>query len=236
MKAYIKKNWWKYLIALGVIFLDMLTKFLIVPADESLWKSTSLIGDFLWITPSKNIGAGFSILSGKVWLLILVTVIFLVGLTIYQFMFPKKSKIYNIALSLIFAGAIGNLIDRIFFGYVRDFLYFKFINFPVFNVADMALTFGVIILIVYILFFAKKEGETKSQQEVQVKKNDLTKNQDTANFGGANERKSRNRLTAKTDAMKDSTNDINKRQEQLAKIDAQNERLTNSKTDGSAGK
>ena len=63
------------------------------------------------------------------------------------------------------AGAIGNLIDRILFGYVRDFIYLKFINFPVFNIADMALTFGIILLLLYIIFYTTKKtnNEIKSQ-------------------------------------------------------------------------
>lgn len=163
MKKYAKANWWKFLIVLCVVAVDMLTKFLIVPKNEELWKSKSLIGNLLWLTPAKNYGAGFSILTGKTVLLIVITIVFLIVLFVYDIKSPKKSKLYNIALSLIFAGAIGNLIDRIFFGYVRDFVFLKFINFPVFNVADMSLTFGVAMLLIYVIFFAKKEYEMQSQ-------------------------------------------------------------------------
>ena len=63
---------------------------------------------------------------------------------------------FGIATALIFGGAVGNLVDRINFQKVRDFIYLEFIRFPVFNVADICLTVGVILLGVYVVFFAGK--------------------------------------------------------------------------------
>ena len=68
------------------------------------------------------------------------------------------------SLTLLFAGALGNAIDRIFRGYVIDFIETAFIDFPVFNVADIAITCGAVIMAIYIIFFDKdeKDGETDS--------------------------------------------------------------------------
>lgn len=68
------------------------------------------------------------------------------------------------SLTLLFAGALGNAIDRIFRGYVVDFIETAFIDFPVFNVADIAITCGAVIMAIYIIFFDKdeKDGETDS--------------------------------------------------------------------------
>lgn len=68
------------------------------------------------------------------------------------------------SLTLLFAGALGNAIDRIFRGYVVDFIETAFIDFPVFNVADIAITCGAVIMAIYIIFFDKdeKNGETDS--------------------------------------------------------------------------
>ena len=67
-----------------------------------------------------------------------------------------ESVAMRISLALIFAGALGNFIDRVALGYVRDMLYFKLIDFPVFNVADSAICIGAAILIIDVLFFKGK--------------------------------------------------------------------------------
>ena len=166
VKTYFKNSWWKLIVIFAIVAVDLVSKALIVPQDESLWVEVPIIGDLIVISPTRNIGAGFSILSGKTVFLIVLTVIFILGLTTFDVLSKKTSKLYIIASGLIMAGAIGNFVDRVLFGYVRDFIYFKFINFPVFNVADISLTFGVVVLLVYIIFFSsKKDG--KSVPEVQ---------------------------------------------------------------------
>ena len=168
LKNYFKNYWWKLVIIAVVLLADMLTKFFIV-------NEVSLIDGVLAITPTKNYGAGFSILTGQTWLLISFTLVFLVGIVIFDVLFKQKSTLFGIATGLIVAGSLGNLIDRLAFGYVRDFIYLQFINFPVFNVADMALTFGVILLAIYILFFFdKKQSDKKvnNLSEISVKTKD----------------------------------------------------------------
>lgn len=162
IKQFLKHTWWKFLIVLLIVGLDMLTKFLLVhnnPADD---KTYTLIEGVLVILPTRNEGAGFSILSGKVWLLITITSVFLVGFSVFDILYKQKSTLYSVASALIYAGSIGNLIDRIAFGFVRDFIYFEFINFPVFNVADIALTFGAIFMAMYVLFYMKDKPEQTS--------------------------------------------------------------------------
>ena len=163
-KTYFKNYWWKYIIIACLIALDMVLKAVLVPQDQSKWQNYDIIKNVVSITPARNIGAGFSILEGHTWFLISITILFIIILAIFDIMYQKKSKLFGVSTALVMAGAVGNLIDRILFGYVRDFIYLDFINFPVFNVADMALTFGIILLVIYIIFFAtKKENDTKSQ-------------------------------------------------------------------------
>ena len=167
LKSYFKNYWWKYIIIACVIVLDMVLKAVLVPQDQSKWQNVDIIKNVVSITPARNIGAGFSILEGKLWFLITITIIFMIILAIFDIMYQKKSKMFGISTALVMAGAVGNLIDRILFGYVRDFISLDFINFPVFNIADMALTFGIILLVIYIIFFAtRKENETKSQKNI----------------------------------------------------------------------
>lgn len=94
----------------------------------------------------KNYGASFGLLAGYNWLLILIS-FFVIGLIVY---YKDRVKDYGlIGLSIFMGGVIGNLIDRLVFGYVRDFLSFLF--WPAFNVADVCNVAGVVILFVYFL-------------------------------------------------------------------------------------
>ena len=71
-----------------------------------------------------------------------------------------KSKFFKLSIGFLLGGLLGNLFDRIIYSGVRDFIYLKFINFPVFNIADIAITVGTIMLIVYILFiYSKTDGK-----------------------------------------------------------------------------
>lgn len=118
----------------------------------------TIISGFLNISYSQNAGAAFSILQGKIPFLILISVIMLV--IIYSMMFSyEESKLTNLSFGLLFGGVLGNLIDRIFYGFVRDFISVKILtyNFPVFNIADSAIVIGVILLII-----ATIKGEVKS--------------------------------------------------------------------------
>ena len=120
--------------------------------------SRSIIGDYLWFQSEKNTGAAFSMFSGNNIVFIVITSLACVGL-IY-ILFSKKfmtQRLEKFSIALILGGAISNLIDRIIFSYVRDFIYLKFMNFAIFNVADACITVGAILLIIAILFFQKRD-------------------------------------------------------------------------------
>ena len=107
----------------------------------------------------ENRGAAFGALQGRQMFLLLCTAVVLIYL-IYAFIrIPAKKKYVPLwfTMVLLFSGAVGNMIDRISRQYVVDFLYFKLINFPIFNVADCYVTVGVILLAILILFVYKEE-------------------------------------------------------------------------------
>ena len=139
----------KIIIGSGIlILLDQIIKFII---RNTVVSSISVIPHFFYITYVKNKGAAFGILSNQVILLIFVAV-FLLGFLIYEVKKQKQeSKLFMITYSLIIGGLIGNLIDRVVLGYVTDYLefYLGSYAFPVFNLADMAIVIGVILLIIY---------------------------------------------------------------------------------------
>lgn len=112
----------------------------------------------------ENTGAAFGMLQGKQWFLIIMTIIVLIGITFYFKRIPANpsGKWMRLSFTLVIAGAIGNLIDRLFLNYVRDFLYFSLINFPVFNLADIFVVMGVCVLLAVILF-----GEVESVKQTE---------------------------------------------------------------------
>ena len=85
-------------------------------------------------------------------------------LLVYNFFKTKKTILYSVSYGLILGGAIGNLIDRVFLGYVRDFIKFSFFSFN-FNIADACLTIGVILFVIYLIFFDDffKSKKTKGE-------------------------------------------------------------------------
>lgn len=130
-------------ISLAVFSLDRIIKVLV----QSLLSGERLyvIKNFFYLVYVKNIGAAFSILEGKSILLILIGIIAL--FVIYNQV--KKKGINNIGYPLLFGGILGNLLDRIIFGYVIDFIGFEFgsYSFPIFNIADMAIVLGAVFVI-----------------------------------------------------------------------------------------
>ena len=111
-----------------------------------------VIPHFLGLRYLENTGMAFSMLSGKTALLALITGIALLFLAYFIFIKPSKNKFENMCFILIFAGGIGNLIDRVFQGYVIDYFEFLFMKFAVFNVADVYVCLGVGLYVLYTLY------------------------------------------------------------------------------------
>lgn len=115
-------------------------------------------GSILNFTYLENRGAAFGILQNNRLFFIMLTMT-VVGYLIYYFIkhYKTNTSLLNIAITFIITGAVGNFYDRLIKTYVVDFIEFSFINFPVFNVADIFVTVGSILIIIYLLFF--EEGE-----------------------------------------------------------------------------
>ena len=133
--------------------------------------TTEIINNFFYFSYAENTGSAFSFLAGKSWaqtfFKILTVISLLVFLSLTVYFFKKKQKWLTVSLIITMSGTIGNFIDRLALNYVRDFISFIFGNyrFPVFNVADICLVVGVVMIAVYILFldkdavFKKKNGK-----------------------------------------------------------------------------
>ena len=133
------------------LILDQISK-IVINTNLKENESIKVIGSFFKLTKVFNEGAAFSLFDGSKVFLIIVSIISILFL-LYMMKDFKDSKLNNIAFGFIFGGILGNLIDRLFLGYVRDFLDFNIFGFhyPVFNLADSFIVIGVIILIIDLI-------------------------------------------------------------------------------------
>lgn len=138
-----------------LIAVDQITKW---------WASTNLadgtvipvIKDVFVFQYTENRGVGFSLLQNQRWLFIPISIVIMLAIAIMLLRSPlRRRPLFCTICVLLLSGAVGNLIDRICLGYVIDFLYFKLIDFPIFNFADCCVVVGAILLCAYILFGMK---------------------------------------------------------------------------------
>ena len=144
------------ILAAGIVAADQITKFLTV-ANIPLHGTVEVLPGIVRLTYVQNDGAAFSIFEGQQWLFALIFVAFAAAI-IWEF--SKKRLPFTtfdrFCIVAVFAGGLGNMIDRLRLGYVVDMIATEFINFPVFNVADCFITCGCIILLVHLIFFNKE--------------------------------------------------------------------------------
>ena len=151
-----------YLIALLIILVDQITKWLVVKY-MTLGESITVVENLLYITSHRNRGAAWGILQGQMWFFYIVTTLVIIGIVYYIRKF-SADKLTGISLGLILGGAIGNFIDRIFRNEVVDFVhtYIFSYSFPVFNVADSALCIGVGLMVIAMFLEEKRAKELKN--------------------------------------------------------------------------
>ena len=146
----------------GVLFLDQLSK-AVVSSALRMYEIRPIIHGLLNLTRIHNTGAAFGLLSGQVsparTFFFLAVSVLAMGVVVWMLLrLPKGQKMEQVALSLIFAGALGNVVDRIRLGEVVDFIdiYYRSYHWPAFNVADSAISIGVILLLFRLVFVREK--------------------------------------------------------------------------------
>ena len=118
----------------------------------------------------ENTGAAFSSFSGARWFLVGLVIVMLIGLTIFVVKYKYKHPFFMISAVMVMAGGIGNLIDRVRFGYVVDYLDVKLFNFAVFNFADICVVLGAIFLLIF-LFWIEPKIAVKQEDSAEEKVN-----------------------------------------------------------------
>lgn len=141
---------------LVLVGIDQWTKSLAVAKLQSPIELIKGVFEFTYV---ENRGAAFGILQNHQMMFAAFTVIVVILIFVFYLKIPQGKKYLplNISLVVLIAGAIGNFIDRTYLGYVVDFLYFKLINFPVFNVADIYVTCSAFLLVILVMFVYKEE-------------------------------------------------------------------------------
>lgn len=145
-------------IAVAVIVLDQITK-VIVRNGLAIGETVDFIPWFINFTHIENEGAAWGMFSEHRWVFMILSSVAIVGITVFLCMNYRRSRLLNTGLAMVLGGGIGNMIDRIAFGKVTDFLQFTFVDFPVFNAADSFVCIGAAVIAVYVIFFELKNGD-----------------------------------------------------------------------------
>lgn len=150
------------ILAVILFIIDQATKYIALTKLKPLG-SVTFIDGFMDFTFVENRGAAFGILNGRVWLLLVIAAVICIVIIAAMLKMPntKEYKWLKWSLMLILAGAIGNVADRLFRGYVVDFFEFTFIKWPVFNMADIYVVIGTIVMAVLVLLVIKDDKEEK---------------------------------------------------------------------------
>ena len=149
-----------YLLSFIIVLIDQVSKYL-TQAYVDIGQQIEWIPGLLSITHIHNTGAAWSILEGQMWFFYIITVIVVV-MIIYYMQQMKNEPLLKTGLAFILGGAVGNFIDRLMHQYVIDMIQLDFIDFPIFNLADTALTIGVILLFIQYIFLDRQEKESKA--------------------------------------------------------------------------
>ncbi len=169
IKNYITKHYKTLIVKVVLIIFFIIADLLTKAYFANLQHDVEVIPNILSFTFVKNTGAAFGIFPNKSAWLLVFSVIFLIIFTLYDLSNKERNVWSELGFAFVFAGAIGNMVDRIFLGYVRDFIALDFIKFPVFNMADVCITIGCILFVIYLLIylFATKKTQNKAKNSHQ---------------------------------------------------------------------
>ncbi|WP_317912145.1 signal peptidase II [Carnobacterium maltaromaticum] len=145
-----------YALAAVILVIDQITKYVVVN-NIDLYEVKEVIPGILSWMYIRNTGAAWSILEGQMWFFYIITFAVVIAVIYIMQKYAKGNWLFSLGLSLILAGALGNFIDRLRLGYVVDMIRLDFMNFPIFNVADMSLSIGVAVIILYVFLDEKNK-------------------------------------------------------------------------------
>ena len=150
-----------FVIAITILIIDQLSK--MIANTYLIDNIITIIPNFFKLEYALNTGAAWSILNNQQFILIIISIILMIILFMFHNNFKKNLR-NDLAFGFLFGGIWGNLVDRLFHGYVIDFLSFKIFNYdyPIFNIADIMVVFGIILLVIAI--FKGEDNENSSRK------------------------------------------------------------------------
>lgn len=153
-----------YLFAAVFLAIDVIAKALVVKAGNVMLQRV-IIPNFFYITLTKNTGAAFSFLTGYTWVFIVIAIAALIYID-RAFLKDNLNKLQILSYSLLIGGIFGNLVDRLCFGYVIDFLHFRIFgyDFPIFNFADIFIVVGAVLLGITLIRSGIDENRSKRKK------------------------------------------------------------------------
>lgn len=143
-----------------LVAIDQLIKLLVIEHLEPIG-SLTLIDGFIRLKYAENTGAAFGSFSGKTSFLSIFTFVIIILALIYLFVKKRKMDVEYVCVSLIIAGGLGNLVDRVFRGFVVDYIEPLFIDFAIFNFADILVTCSCIVLVIWLMYQIYREAKNE---------------------------------------------------------------------------
>lgn len=151
-----KSDMLAFIITFAIVLLDQVTKYIVV-MHIPINAEVDFIPFFINLTHVKNKGASFGMFADYRWVFMVFSTFAIIAIIIFLIKHSKRHLLLTVSLSFILGGGIGNMLDRVFRTEVVDFFRFTFVEFAIFNIADMFITFGAILLGIYIIFYEKTE-------------------------------------------------------------------------------
>ena len=152
-----------FIIIAILVAIDQIIKLLVIEHLKPIG-SLILIDGFIQLNYAENTGAAFGSFSGKTTFLSIFTLAIIILGLIYLFVKKRKVDVEYICISLIISGGLGNLVDRIFRGYVVDYIEPLFVDFAIFNFADILVTCSCIVLVIWLMYEIYRENKNEKRE------------------------------------------------------------------------
>lgn len=157
------RPWIALAVAAVLLAADQITKFFVLRDLQSL-RSIPIFPGLLELSYIENTGAAFGLFKNMMWFVFLITVVAFIVILVILFRYRKHTFFSYAAAALLMAGGIGNLLDRIFYGFVVDFIHVMFFDY-IFNFADCCVTVGVVLFVIHVILISAREKQAQESVE-----------------------------------------------------------------------
>lgn len=158
-------------LSIGILILDIMTK-LVVELNFGHGDSLALWNNVFHITYVENQGIAFGLFSGARWIFVILSLLVMIMIAVIYSKTDIRTRWLKVGTAFVYGGAIGNMLERMAKGYVVDFLDFRLINFPVFNLADIAICAGAVMILINFLLCDRAGIGNKNKDTARIAEGD----------------------------------------------------------------